>query len=346
MATLKDVAAKAGVSMSTAGAAMRGEDIVKPATKERVYAAARELGYSANLSARFLKKGSTGTIAVMVPDIMHPYYTNLVSAVCRAASKHGLHTVIQQTGYDSTSETGVLKQINATICDGLILNVNNIDDKHLRTLLGNHPTVLLNYFAQTPLFDTVRNPQESSINTAFGYLCGRGYRHVCVVGGRNNDSSATDTSGRMSGIDRAMNALRTNGLGDRHDFVECNWDVAGGLDAARQLCESSEEGARKVDRYDAFYCMNDLIAYGLIRGLHDAGVRVPEDKAVFGHDGMLTEEPYVPFTIPTLTTVATDYDDMATKAVELLIDQIKHPGKQRAPKVEAAGCHLIVGESA
>ncbi|OZG62956.1 LacI family transcriptional regulator [Bifidobacterium hapali] len=346
MATLKDVAAKAGVSMSTAGAAMRGEDIVKPATKEKVYAAARELGYSANLSARFLKKGSTGTIAVMVPDIMHPYYTNLVSAVCCAASKHELRTVIQQTGYDSTSETGVLKQINATICDGLILNVNNIDDKHLRTILGNHPTVLLNYFAQPPLFDTVHSPLESSVNTAFGYLCGRGYQHVCVVGGRADVPHDPDTSGRESGIDCAMNALRTNGLGNRQDFVECNWSVAGGLEAARQLCESSDDGTRMINRYDACYCMNDLVAYGLIRGLHDAGVHVPDDIAVFGHDGMFAKDPFVPFTIPTLTTVTTDYDDMATKAVTLLIDQIKHPNRQRAPRVETADCHLIVGESA
>lgn len=346
MATLKDVAALAGVSMSTAGAAMRGEDIVKPATKEKVLAAARELGYSANLSARFLKKGSTGAIAVMVPDILHPYYTNLVSAVCEAADRHGLRTVIQQTGYSSTTETGVLKQINATLCDGLILNVNNVDDQHLRTMLGNHPTVLLNYPAAEPLFDTVRGPSASSASTAFGYLCGRGYRHACVVGGRPSRTDGPDTSGRDDGIRYIMEALRDNGLGDAGDFVECNWSVAGGIEAAHALCAAGDDGARLIDRYDVFYCMNDLIAYGLIRGLHDEDVRVPDDKAVFGHDGVFSNGVFAPFTIPTLTTVGVDYADMATKAVDLLIDQIKHPGKRRAPRIETARSRLIVGESA
>ncbi|MBT1161888.1 MULTISPECIES: LacI family DNA-binding transcriptional regulator [Bifidobacterium] len=346
MATLKDVAALAGVSMSTAGAAMRGEDIVKPATKEKVLAAARELGYSANLSARFLKKGSTGAIAVMVPDILHPYYTNLVSAVCSAASKHGLRTVIQQTGYNSTTETSVLKQINATLCDGLILNVNNVDDQHLRGMLGNHPTVLLNYPADVPLFDTVRGPAGSSASTAFGYLCGRGYRHACVVGGRPARAENSDTSGRDDGIRAVMDALIGNGLGETGDFVECNWSVAGGIEAAHALCAAGDDGARPVDRYDVFYCMNDLIAYGLIRGLHEEGVRVPDDKAVFGHDGIFNSGVLEPFTVPTLTTVGVDYADMATKAVDLLIDQIKHPGKQRAPRIETARGRLIVGESA
>ncbi|NEG88793.1 LacI family DNA-binding transcriptional regulator [Bifidobacterium aerophilum] len=347
MATLKDVAALAGVSMSTAGAAMRGEDIVKAATKEKVLAAARELGYSANLSARFLKKGSTGAIAVMVPDILHPYYTNLVSAVCDAAGKHGLRTVIQQTGYSSTTESDVLKQINATLCDGLILNVNNVDDRHLRGMLGNHPTVLLNYPAAEPLFDTVRGAAASGASTAFGYLCGRGYRHACVVGGRAFDRNDPDTSGRNDGIRYVMEAMQSNGLGGDGDFTECNWSVAGGIEAAHALCAAGDDGTRAVDRYDVFYCMNDLVAYGLIRGLHDEGVRVPDDVAVFGHDGIFGSGVMSPpFTVPTLTTVGIDYEDTATKAVNMLIDQIKHPGRARTPRIETARSRLIIGESA
>ncbi|KFI47874.1 LacI family DNA-binding transcriptional regulator [Bifidobacterium biavatii] len=387
MPTLKDVAAKAGVSLSTAGAAMRGEDIVKPATKERVLAAAKELGYSPNLSARFLKKGRTGAIAVMVPNIMHPYYTNLVYAVCQEADKHGLRTIIQQTGYTSASETDVLEQMaSSTLCDGLILNASNVDDRHLRTLLGNHPAVLLNYMVDEPLFDNVQPAITRGVDLAFGYLQGRGYRHVAVIGARAFDPDDPDISRQNDGIQYAMNALIDSGMGYPDDFVDCNWSVGGGKDAAEELCRpiaqdnathddvahddvahdgnvayvayddnvhsdadggtDARSGAtdrvRRVDRYDAFYCMNDLIAYGLIRGLHEHGIRVPDDKAVFGHDGVIDD----PFTIPSLSTVAVDYADMAHKAVDMLLEQINHPDGARKPRTTYAGCRLVIGESA
>ena len=363
MATLKDVAAKAGVSLSTAGAAMRGEDIVKPATKEKVYAAAKELGYSANLSARFLKKGSTGAIAVMVPKIDHPYYTNLVSALCDEIEKHNYRAIVQQTGYNSTSETNVLQQINSTLCDGLILNVNNVDDEHLRTMLGNHPTVLLNYQADKPLFDNIAPGNIEGLALAFGYLRGRGYRHVCIVGARSfNPNYQEDLSGQDSAIITALQLLASNGLGGAHDVMPCSWSIGGGIEAARALCavgdggdvgagdadgagagDAAAQGERRIDQYDAFYCMNDLVAYGFIRGLHEQGIRVPEDKAVFGHDGIHGKDE---FTIPTLSTVAVDYRDMATKAVNMLVDQLNHPGKHRKPRRETAGCNLVIGESA
>lgn len=355
MATLKDVAAKAGVSPSTAGAAMRGESIVKDSTRRKVLDAARELGYSANLSARFLKKGRTETIAVLVPDIRHPYYANIAHAICTAAARQGLRTVIEQTGYTANAESDVLSQINTTVCDGLILNVSNIDDRHLHTLLGNHPTVLLNYTAEDPLFDTVRNPTGSALGTAFGYLRGRGYRHVCVVGGADHSNA----SGQDDGVRQAISMLQSSGLGDKRDHMSCDWNVNGGLAAARALCAaagtagdavgdfvSNADDQRPIDRYDALYCMNDLIAYGLLRGLCDAGVHVPDDVAVFGHDGLLMQEPFAPFTTPTLATVTVDYDDLADKAVSLLVDQMTHPNGKREARVETAACHLVIGESA
>ncbi|MCH9277055.1 LacI family transcriptional regulator [Bifidobacterium amazonense] len=364
MPTLKDVAAKAGVSLSTAGAAMRGEDIVKPATKELVLAAAKEIGYSPNLSARFLKKGRTGAIAVMVPHILHPYYTNLVYAVSQEAGRHGLRTIIQQTGYTSDSETDVLEQmVGSTLCDGLILNASNVDDTHLRTLLGNHPAVLLNYLTDNPLFDNVQSSTSRGVDLAFGYLQGRGYRHAAVIGGRRIRPDDPDISRQNVGIRAAMSALVDSGMGGPDDFVDCNWSVEGGKAVAEELCrpigDTRDDGVRNdddsphtdetttpvtrlVDRYDVFYCMNDLVAYGLIRGLHEHGIRVPEDKAVFGHDGIIADQ----FTIPTLSTVAVDYEAMARKAVGLLLDQINHPGKTRKPRTEIIGCKLVVGESA
>lgn len=343
MPTLKDVAAKAGVSMSTAGAAMRGESIVRPDTKERVLAAAKELGYSPNLSARYLKKGRTGAIAVMVPSVLHPYYTRLVAAVSTEAAKHGMRTVIQETGYTSDSETSVLQAIGSTLCDGLILNASNVDDGQLHELLGNRPAVLLNYRSDHPLFDSVRPPIGNRA-MGFGYLGGRGYARVAVVGAHpvTPDPNGGDVSGQDNGIRIVLDLLKGNGMGDEHDLFGAGWSIGGGMDAARALTAPGDDGTRPVDRYDAIYCMNDLIAYGLIRGLHDVGVRVPEDVAVFGNDGILPEG----FTIPTLSTVATDFEDLAVKAVGMLLTRIDDPKRRDGVRTETVDCRLVVGESA
>lgn len=344
MATLKDVAALAGVSMSTAGAAIRGEDIVKPATRDKVLAAAKQLGYSPNLSARFLKKGRTGSIAALIPSITHPYYANLVAAISKAADKRHLRTLIMQTGYDADTETDIVSQINSAVCDGLILNASNVDDKHLKAMLGNHPTVLLNYQVDDPLFDNVLPPLSRGASVSFGYLAGRGYRHACIVGGHPLDKLTDDLGGRSPAIRYTVAAMKDSGLGDEHDFVECNWETTSAIAAAHRLCETDADGTRMVDRYDVFYCMNDLIAYGLIRGFHDEGVRVPQDKAVFGNDGIYAYGEQ--FTVPTLSTLALDYDDTAEKALDLLVDQIEHPDVQREPRVDQGRCRLIIGESA
>lgn len=380
MVTLKDVANRAGVSLSTAGAALRGESIVKTTTKELILQAARELGYSTNLPARYLKKGRTGAIAVMIPHILQPYYARLAYAIDAEASRHGLRTIIQQTGYTSMSEESALHRINSMPCDGLILNMSNVDADHLHTMIGNHPTVLLNYHADPPLFDNVASPIASSATTAFGYLRGRGYRRVAIIGGQRIDRFEPDLQAQKTHTHYVMQALESTGLGSPGDFVYCSWSVDGGLDAARVLCTPAAEsadrhgtegagdtgiptggpqpvgdtgrtveagttpplGERLVDRYDAFYCMNDLIAYGLIRGLRDAGIRVPDDKAVFGNDGIQNPD----YMAPRLSTVAVDYDDMARKAVAMLIERINDPSLERAPRREVAECHLVIGESA
>lgn len=342
MATLKDVATAAGVSLSTAGAALRGESIVKPATRDLVLQAARRLGYSTNLQARYLKRGRTDAIAVLIPHVLHPYYARLVHAIDVEAAAHGLRTIIQQTGYTTNSEELALHRISAIPCDGLILNTGSNDDEYLRTTLGNRPVVLLNYPNDPPRFDNVAAPVETAINTAFGYLSGRGYRHVAVIGGQRDGQFDTDARSQRLSAHHAMRALSATGLGDDTDFIHCAWNLGGGFEAARLLCEPQTDGMRPLDRYDAFYCMNDMIAYGLIRGLHDHGIIVPDDKAVFGNDGAQSPD----YMIPSLTTVAADYDDIARKAVAMLIERIANPDLERAPMRQQASCHLVIGESA
>lgn len=244
MVTLKDVANRAGVSLSTAGAALRGESIVKTTTKELILQAARELGYSTNLPARYLKKGRTGAIAVMIPHILQPYYARLAYAIDAEASRHGLRTIIQQTGYTSMSEESALHRINSMPCDGLILNMSNVDADHLHTMIGNHPTVLLNYHADPPLFDNVVSPIASSATTAFGYLRGRGYRRVAIIGGQRIDRFEPDLQAQKTHTHYVMQALESTGLGS--PAISCTAAGASTEDWTPRACCARRPPSRRT----------------------------------------------------------------------------------------------------
>ncbi len=334
MPTLRDVAKEAGVSVTTASAVLRGSDGVKDSTRQKVLKAAQVVGYSANLSARFLKQGKSGIIAVVVPQIDNPYFSDMAAAVSRQAALRGVQTIIQQNGESASSERSALQWANSPLCDGLIVNLHGVSESELRSLIGNHPAVLFEDYEAHPSYDNVALPLQAAMRTAFTYLKQRGYRHAAIVGGNRLESGMASAEGRNAGIGLAIDAMKEMGLGDETDYIPCEWTEAGGIKAAADLTQ--------IDLgYDVLFCMNDLIAFGLMRGLRDMGIRVPQDKAVFGFDGVTP----IRYVTPSLSTIAIDFEGMAKSAVSMLLDRID--GKvTEPPRRETVGFQLVRGESA
>lgn len=335
MATLRDVAKEAGVSVATASVVLRGEPGFKEETRNRILAAAEKVHYTANVSARFLKQGSSGMVAFVVPELSNPYFTDLSWAISREAHRQGYQTLVQQTNALASSERDVLKRASTPMCDGLIVNLHNVEEDELRSLIGEHPAVLFEDYAEHPRYDTVSLPLESAFRTAFQYLKQRGYEHVGIVGGRAFEADEFSATGRNVGSYLATQALVESGLGQRSDTIPCEWTADGGSKAAVDIMQADLG-------YDAFFCMNDLIAFGLIRGFHDMGVRVPQDKAVFGFDGVSPAA----YSLPLLSTIAVDYEGMARMAVSMLVERIKGDADGMPPRRQTAGFHLVRGESA
>ncbi|NMM94612.1 LacI family DNA-binding transcriptional regulator [Bifidobacterium oedipodis] len=334
MATLRDVAKEAGVSVATASVVLRGEPGFKTETRERILAAAEKVHYRANISARFLKQGTSGVIAFVVPELGNPYFSDLAWAISQAAAKRGYQIVVQQTNALVGGERDVLSRISAPMCDGLIVNLHNVSEDELRSLIGDHPAVLFEDYADHPAYDNVTLPLEAAFTTAAQYLRRQGYEHVALVGGKRFDDDEFASVGRNTGSGIALHALVESGLSSESDTIACEWTADGGAKAAATIMQADLG-------YDAFLCMNDLIAFGLIRGLQGMGVRVPQDKAVFGFDGV---SPAM-YSSPLLSTIALDFKGMAEAAVSMVIDRIKSDG-EIPPRCQTAGFRLVRGESA
>lgn len=333
MATLRDVAKEAGVSVATASVVLRGEPGFKPATRERILRAAEKVHYTANLSARYLKQGSSGVIAFVVPELTNPYFSDLASAISRQAARRGYQTIVMQTNASSESERDSLKRVSTPMCDGIIINLHNIPENELKSLIGDHPAVLFEDYAEHPQYDNVSLPLEASFRAAFTYLKSRGYEHAAIAGGRRFAAGEFGQEGRNTGSHLAMQAMIDAGLGAESDTIPCEWTVDGGVRAATTLVQADLG-------YDVIFCMNDLIAFGLMRGLRDMGIRVPDDKAVFGFDGVSPAG----YSSPLLSTIAVDFEDMARSAVSMLVDRIK--GGDAPARREVTGFSLVRGESA
>ena len=334
MATLRDVAKEAGVSVATASVVLRGEPGFKPATREKILQAAEKVHYTANMSARFLKQGTSGIIAFVVPDLANPYYSDLSWAISQQAAKRGYQTVVVQTNASPEAERDSLKRISTPMCDGLIINLHNVPEDELQSLIGGHPAVLFEDYAEHPQYDNVALPLEASFKAAFTYLKQRGYEHTAIVGGRKFGAEEFSQAGRNMGSQLAMQAMIDAGLGSENDTIPCEWTAEGGAKAATTIVQADLG-------YDAFFCMNDLIAFGLISGLQDMGIRVPDDKAVFGFDGISPAS----YCSPKLSTIAVDFDGMADMAVSMLVERIKG-GETTLPRREIAGFSLMRGASA
>lgn len=315
MVTMSDVAKAAGVSRATASYALRGDPRIVPATAARVREAAKRLHYTANLSARSLRSGRNGVIGVAIFELDRPYPSEMSAAMSREAERHGLQVIVQQTSNSKESEISILRKVTSQLCDGMIFSPSNVSDEELRALSGGKPMVLLDDVSPDPVFDSVDTPCVEGAKAAVRHLIDIGCRHILVVGADFEDladdrKSAKVSSRRMLG---SLHALEEADMPIEPDmFIPlAPWDP----ESARRCAHTIADSGRPVD---GVFCMTDTIALGVIRGLADRGLRVPDDMAVIGFDGISEGACF----IPSLSTIRTDLDDLARKAMGLLLKRI------------------------
>lgn len=317
---LKDVAERAGVSVKTVSNVVNGYAHVRPATRARVSEAIAALDYRPNISARNLRRGRTGIIALAVPELDLPYFAELAKHVVSAAARHGLTVLIDQTNGDPEQERLVAAGIRDHMIDGLIFSPLALAGTDLDGGAQSTPMVLLGERVANGPADHVAIDNVAAARDVTAHLVARGRRRIAAIGAQHTEQAATARL-RLAGYGEALHAA---GLGYDEALIApaAAWHRAGGAEAMAALLATGV-------RPDAVVCFNDTLALGAMRALYDAGLRVPDDVAVAGFDDIEDGR----FSVPTLTTVAPEKSELARTAVDLLVERLE----LRAARSPASG---------
>ncbi|MFI6903467.1 LacI family DNA-binding transcriptional regulator [Nonomuraea sp. NPDC050394] len=286
--TIRDVARATGVHVSTVSRSFSAPHLVNPATRDRVLAAADQLGYRPNRAARALTTGRTMNLGLIVADIANPFFPPLIKAAQSHARSHDYHVFVADTDEDPRAEEELLRTLAKQV-DGVILCSPRLANDQIVRLARDVPFVVVNRQVEGlpwVLMDVARGAA-----LALEHLRGLGHRRLAYV--RGPAGSWTSEEMRLAAGDVLV-------IGPNQPTEQ------GGIAAARAVAGS---GATGVLAY------NDLVALGLIEGLADLGVRVPADVSVVGVDDILPGR----LNRPKLTTVAMPTEAAGRAAVDLLL---------------------------
>jgi DNA-binding LacI/PurR family transcriptional regulator len=306
--TVKDVAALSGVSPKTVSNVLTGTVSVAPATRERVEAAIRELDYVPNFSARSLRNGRSGVVALALPDLNTAFSALITQLFVQEAHRRGLAVQIEETAQDPRREYELLAKARRHQIDGLILNPVTLEDsavEHSDTL----PPVVLIGEVQQHRTDHVGIDSARAGYDATAHLIARGARRIAAVG---VPSEVFDTATSQSRADGYRRALGDAGIPiDPELFAPARpWTIEGGQEATAALLRRTTP--------DALFCFTDSLAVGALAALWERGLRVPEDVLVCGFDDVVDAR----FTTPPLTTVHFDHQLYVRTALDLLEERL------------------------
>jgi LacI family transcriptional regulator len=309
--TIADVANRAGVSTATVSRVLSGMGGARPATRERVVDAARELGYRPSGVARSLKLRTTRTYGLIVTDIENPFFPQLVRAVEDAARNDGYAVLLCNAADDPDREGAYLDLLVDRRVDGVVIAASSLGVHHREWLdAAPLPVVLVNCSAPG-----VRHPSIASDNRAGGRLAAE---HLVTLGHRRIGALTAparnvDAPDRLEGV---RSALEAAGL-DASAIPVATGDagVAGGERAMRELLGGAPDTTGVV-------AYNDLTAIGAIRAVRASGRVVPDDVSVVGFDDV----DLAAFVDPPLTTIAQSTGDMGRWAVARLAEAVARSG--------------------
>ncbi|MGO9857734.1 MAG: LacI family DNA-binding transcriptional regulator [Acidimicrobiales bacterium] len=309
---IKDVAARAGVSVGTVSNVLNRPSVVRPATRARVEGAILELGFVPNASARQLVVGQSRTIAYVVLDASNPFFTDVARGIEEITRPKGLSLFVCNTDQSGTREDEYLERLMELRVAGVLITPLGYASERLRRLrrLGV-PVVLVDRAPSTSDdWCAVGVDDVAGGEMAVNHLLELGHRRLAFVGGPAGVPQVAD---RLAGAHAAATARGRGDVALRH--VETSAPTIGeGRRAAERLL-----GLPRRQRPTGVFCANDLLAFGLVQCLLQNGVAVPEDVAIVGYDDIeLAGAAAVP-----LTSVAQPRHLLGRTGAELLLDEAR-----------------------
>ncbi|MDF8262950.1 LacI family DNA-binding transcriptional regulator [Luteipulveratus flavus] len=331
--TLKDVAARVGISPAAVSMALSGRSRISAATVEQVKAAAAELGYVPSSAAKALRNQRSGVIAVIVPNSTqhvfgHSYFMQVLTGVSSAANERDLQVLVSTSASEASGLTAYERVMRSRTADGAIVTSSAIGDPNIERLTaGGLAVVLIGNYPELPGTTSVGIDDVAASRMVTEHLIEvHGKRSLLHVTGPLDHQTAVD---RREGF---LDAVRAHGLLAASDVVEGDFSERAGYDAL--------DGRRLgADGFDGVVFANDDMAFGGLQLLRRTGLSVPGDVAVVGFDDFGLSR----ITDPGITTVHVPAEQMARLAAERLIPRIEDP--TAAPTRDDLEVSLVLRES-
>lgn len=299
MASIKDVAKLAGVSVATVSRVLNDKGYVGQRTREMVEQAIKELNYKPNEVARSLFKKQSNTIGLIVPDIMNPFFPELARAVEDTASKYGYNVILCNSDEDKVKEQTYLDMLQQNYVTGIIVSSNTMTATQIEEL--NIPVVSIDREISKGLPTiVVENSKGASVATDF--LISKGCRRIAHIRGPQGVVNADER------CDGYREVVHQEPWFNESYIVNGDYDMESSIEATLELLTIHPE-------IDGIFAANDIMAIGAMKAAYQLGKRIPEELSIIGFDGIKLSS----VTIPELTTIVQPIYELGEKATTMLV---------------------------
>lgn len=310
-ATIKDIARELNVSFSTVSRALKDYPGISDETKKRVKELAKKLNYRPNAVALSLRKSKSFTIGVIIPEVVHFFFSTVISGVEEVASANGYNVILCQTNENLTREKSSIDTMVSNQIDGLLVSYSKetTDFGHFTRLMElDYPIV---FFDRLPEIENSVNVTVDDFNGAYQavkHLIAQGYKKIAHFAGPKNLAISKK---RKAGY---IAALEESGIQvDQNLIVECpSGTEKESYEMALALFENT------AIRPDALFAHHDIVAAGAMMAIKSLGLRIPEDVGVVGYSNWQ----FSSMIDPPLTTVSQPGSKIGEKATEILLEMI------------------------
>lgn len=336
-ATINDVAARAGVSITTVSRVINENYPVNEKTKARVKQAIEELEFSPNLLARSLIQERSQTIGVLTPSIENLFFSQVIKGIDHYVKSKDFRSFLCNTEGDPEQEKDMMDSLMNRNVDGIVVidpRTENITSGYYESISRRLPLVLINGYNNGIQCNFVLNDDVTGTLEALRYFKNKGYQRIGLLRGKQSHSydlkervfrEFYESEGLEFFEDRILRIVGSNSLETVNLAKEC---VLMHLETASEPC-------------DALLCCNDFMAVGALNAARARGLKVPEELSIIGFDNIIVSQ----ITDPPLSTVDHHMSELGETAAKRMIELIEDKGLVGNFKKISVSTQLIIRES-
>ena len=332
--TIKDIAKQTDVSHSTVSRALHGSPLIAKNTAERIRQTALELGYFPSAAARSLKTNRSQALGVILSSVEDPFFSEILQGIEEVAQERGYSLFMAASQRDPEREQAIVRAMSEHRVDGVIICSASFKAEQLGQFLAyGVPIVVVNNQAAEDYRYSIYHDDVDGTRQITRHLLDLGHREIAYLG---NSSSGRTTLDRLTGFQQEMDAA---GLAVPPEHIH---EVPGG--GPEDGLAGIEHFLTLSDRPGAVVCFNDMMAIGVLKGLLEAGIQVPNELSVTGFDNIV----FSAFTNPPLTTFDQPKRFIGAEAARLVLELLNAPPAEDVsdqPKVRMLKGRLLVRET-